>query len=390
MPDPLPRPDYERGVHRLVPEAVAAIRGEPGHSLPLAGRPRAVAVLVIDGLGERQLARHADLAPTLAAAPREVRHAPFPTTTATSLAGIGTGLPPGEHGITGYSFVVPGDHRPLLALTWSWEVHDPALAVTDEVVPEQVQPVPTAFETATASGVRPVTVLRPEFVTSGLTRAVLRGGEIRHATGLDETCETLLDAVSDPGSSVVYAHHGDLDTLGHLTGPGSEEWQGELRAVDAALDRLRSRLPDDVAVVVTADHGMVHVPDEGLVELADHPVLLDGVATLTGDARARQLHTEPGAGEHVLAAWRDHAGEAAHVLSRREAVEAGWFGPRVGSAVSSRIGDVVVCASAPDVAWVHRDVDLLGGRLPGMHGALTSEELEVPAAVLTRDAGSAP
>jgi hypothetical protein len=375
-------PDYGRGVHRLLPDAVDAILGKPDGMVPLPDRPRALAVIVVDGLGRDLLAAHRALAPGLAGAPGTTLHAPYSSTTATSLAGIGTGRPPGEHGIVGYSMRVPGDRRPLLALTWSWEVHDPALAVTDEIVPEELQPLPTAFDLAREAGVRPVSVLREEFVASGLTRAGLRGGDVMTATGLEATLEAVGTALSSPGESVVYAHHGDLDTIGHLVGPGAADWLDELARIDAAVTALAAQLPADVALVVTADHGMVRVPEQGFVELTDHPGLLDGVTTLTGDPRARQLHAEPGAASEVLAAWRDHCGERAHVLTRDEAIAAGWFGPRVLDRVRPRIGDVVVSARDLAVAWVHAGADLFGGRMPGMHGAVTAQEIEVPAAVL--------
>jgi hypothetical protein len=381
-PQPTP-PRYERGIHRLVPSALAAVRDEPDDLLRWPGRPRGIAILVIDGLGHRLLEQHAELAPRLSAADAEVLEAPFPTTTATSLTSIGTGRPPGEHGIVGYSFAVPGDDRPLFALTWSWDRHDPTFDARPDVDPEVLQPLPTAFDLGRDLGVRTVTVLRPEFATGGLTRAGLRGGTVVEATGLDETLSTVHEALAAPGPAVVYAHHGDLDTLGHLTGPGSEEWCAELERVDACVARAAAGLPADTILLVTADHGMVHVPDDGFVELAEHEELLAGVRTLTGDARARQLHVADGALDDVLGAWRDHCGTSAAVLSRDEAVAAGWFGPRVSDAAAAHVGDVVVSARRLDVGWVHRDHDLLGGRLPGMHGALTPEELEVPAIALT-------
>jgi predicted AlkP superfamily pyrophosphatase or phosphodiesterase len=183
---------------------------------------------------------------------------------------------------------------------------------------------------------------------------------------------------------VLYAHHGDLDAIGHLAGPGTERWCDELERIDATLARLTEDLPDGVAVVVTADHGMVHVPPDGFVELADEQALLHGVRLLTGDGRARQLYTRPGATGEVAAAWRDHAGDRAHVVTRDQAIDAGWFGDRVDDRVRPLIGDVLVSARRSDVSWVHRDVDPFGGRLAGQHGALTPDEVEVPARVLTR------
>ncbi|MEX0834488.1 MAG: alkaline phosphatase family protein, partial [Nitriliruptor sp.] len=201
-------------------------------------------------------------------------------------------------------------------------------------------------------------------------------------TELQPSLDAAIAELTAADRSLVYVHHGDLDTIGHLTGPGSDRWCDELARIDRVLADVRLRLPQDTALVVTADHGMVHVPPENFVELADHPTLLAGVRVLTGDGRARQLHTQPGARDDVLAAWRDHVGDRGHVLTREDAIAAGWFGPIRDEAVRATIGDVLVVADS-DVAWVHRDADLFGGRLAGLHAGLTRREVEVPALVLT-------
>lgn len=367
----------------LLPDAVAALLGEPTVAVPLPAGLDAVLVLVVDGLGRRNLDAHRDVAPFLAGLDGVTLDAPFPTTTATSLVTIGTGLPPGEHAVTGYSLAVPGDDRPLIALTWSWERQDLGIDARGDVVPDVYQPAATVFERARARGVHPVTVLRPEFERSGLTRAGLRGGEVVAAAGLEATLAAAVDAASAPGPRVVYAHHGDLDAWGHVAGPSSDPWCEQLQLVDGALARLAEDLPSRVAVVVTADHGMVGVPPDGFVELADHPDLLTGVRVLTGDARARQLHARPGAATDVLTAWQEHARDRAAVASRDDAIAAGWFGPTITDRARTAIGDVVVAARATDVAWVHRDADPFGGRLTGLHGGLAPIEVEVPALVLS-------
>ena len=121
LPPDLAVPRY--GVATLadvLPGAAAALgvpvdRGRlPGDPLNLAtalGGPRRVAVLLIDGLGSDLLRAHADLAPTLSGLARPVGDlsAPCPSTTPVSLATLGTGLPPGSHGILGFVTLVPGE-----------------------------------------------------------------------------------------------------------------------------------------------------------------------------------------------------------------------------------------------------------------------------------------
>ena len=57
----------------------------------------------------------------------------MPSTTATSLTSLGTGLPPGAHGLVGFTSRVPGTGKLLNALMWDkdvdpleWQPHDTA------------------------------------------------------------------------------------------------------------------------------------------------------------------------------------------------------------------------------------------------------------------------
>jgi hypothetical protein len=120
-------------------------------------------LLVIDGLGWQLLRDHAADAPFLAGLIPEADPlvAGFPATTATSLASLGTGLPPGWHDIVGYSFFVPGAGL-LNALTWrSHGTVDP-VDLGDVVVPETAQPVPTLLEGAQGTGIA-VIVAAPRY-----------------------------------------------------------------------------------------------------------------------------------------------------------------------------------------------------------------------------------
>ena len=122
---------------------------------------------------------------------------------------------------------------------------------------------------------------------------------------------------------------------------------------------------------------MVHVDPADVVDLDASAALLDGVADIGGEARARHVYTAAGAAESVLAAWQSTLADRAWVVSRDEAIEAGWFGARVSDDVRLRIGDVVAAARGC-AAMVRRTVEPLESALVGHHGSLTSAEQRVP------------
>jgi hypothetical protein len=130
-------------------------------------------------------------------------------------------------------------------------------------------------------------------------------------------------------------------------------------------------------LAVVADHGMVSVETTDVVNVDECEPLLDGVAAIGGEPRARHLYAVDGAADAVLAAWRDTLGERAWVVSRDEAIAALWFGDRVSDDVRPRIGDVIAAARGSAVV-VRRTVEPLESSLIGHHGSLTSAEQRVP------------
>ena len=175
--------------------------------------------------------------------------AAFPTTTVTSLACLGTGLPPGEHGLPGYTSWVPEVGKVVSWLGWSPADSDDDLR--RRLLPERLQPRPTIFERAAADGVEVTQCAPANFIGSGFTRAVLRGARFDGAASGGDVLAQAARAVRRGPRSLVYCYSGELDTVGHVRGPGSPAWCEQLRIVDAFAQRLHSLLPADATLLVT-------------------------------------------------------------------------------------------------------------------------------------------
>ena len=365
-------PAYGEGaLSDLMPSVLASL-GVPGEPATLRLAPATrVVVLLVDGLGEELLHRHAGLAPFLSGLSAGSLTAGFPSTTAVSLSSLGTGLPPGEHGVTGYTSLVGDDA--VSWLTWSADGAD----LRRRLVPETTQPRSTVFERAEQDGVA-VTVAAPaRFEGSGLSRAVLRGGRYAGAVTSGDTVSQAVQGAARGSRSLVYCYTPDLDLTGHVRGVDSEAWRDQLQLVDALAALLAARLAPGTRLVVTADHGMVDVASAQQVDYDARPDLQDGVVALTGEPRARHVHVRPGAAADVLAAWRSGVGDRMWVGTRAEALGLGLLGPTVTAEASARTGDVVAVATG-DVAVVRREAEPGLARLTGQHGALTRAELAVP------------
>jgi hypothetical protein len=381
---PLPRYG-EASLADLLPSLLAAL-DVPGFANPLGVEPlRRACLLVVDGLGWEGLLANRRLAPVLAGAAE--RGGPittgFPATTVSSLASIGTGLPPGRHGLVGYTIALPGMERAFNCLRWSPYGLGGSKDLRDRVVPERLQPEPTGFEVAVADGVEVTLVGAGEYAASGFTRAALRGGGYWRTHSLGDQAAGALRGLGKGRRSLVYLYHPDLDRTGHVRGVEAAAWRLELSHVDRLVGHIAERLGGDAALFVTGDHGMVDLRPEERVDLADRPELAAGVRLLSGEARARHVHTVGGAATDVLAAWRGLLGHAMWVVPGEEAIAAGWFGPKVTDEVRARIGDVVAAAHGP-IGVVQREVDPTQAILTGHHGSMTSAEQLVPFLELRR------
>lgn len=376
MTPPLPVPRYGAAALADVLPSVLAALGVDGEPNVLGLDPvQRVVVLLVDGLGWTALQANPQAAPYLSSLPGRALTAGFPATTVTSLASLGTGLTPGEHAMTGYSSYVEDVGT---AVNWlAWRPVGAAGDLRDTLVPEVVQPRPTAFERAAAAGVAVSTVIPGQFDGSGLTRAVLRGGRFAGCIASGDVAARAADCADRGHRSLVYAYTSDLDLVGHVRGPASDAWLAQLAMVDALAAQLAQRLPPGTALLVTGDHGMVEVPGDAKVDLDDDEELRAGVSAVAGEPRARYVHVRPGAADDVLATWRGRLGDVMWVLPRDEAIAAGLFGPVVSTDARARIGDVVALAHAP-VGLVQRRRESTLSSLVGQHGSLTDEELLVP------------
>lgn len=367
-------PGPGEGLASVLPAALLALGADlpEGVDAPTWALPetRRVVVVLVDGLGARQLDRrsgHARVLRELESPVPDTFRCGFPSTTATSLTSLGTGRPAGQHGIVGWQ------------TCWRGELFN-HLAWRDGPDPGAHQPLPTLLQAATRSDIAMTTVSRPMFESSGFTRAALRGGGFIGAETPQERAQGVLDALAAAGRrgrALVYAYWDEVDKAGHVHGPDSWEWGEAVEAVDAYVGELLERAPEGTVVVVTADHGMVDAPESERLDLAHEPDLARGVRLLAGEPRAPQAWCEPGAVPDVVATWREELGDRAVVLTREEAVAEGWFGP-LREGYAERVGEVVAAMLGPSTLL---DSTLLRPEvlaLRGHHGSITDAETAIP------------
>jgi hypothetical protein len=319
----------------------------------------AVVLLVLDGLGWDQLQERRQHAPTLMSMTGRAITTVAPTTTATALSSITTGLTPGEHGLLGYRMLLSGEV--INTLRWCVDnidrrrIHPPA----------DIQPFPGFMG-------REVPVVGPyELQSSAFTEAHMRGCRSvgwRSASSIPVEVAALVRS----GERFVYAYYAGIDKVAHERGMG-DYYLSELRTVDRMVGDILESLPSGTTLLITADHGQVDVGDN-IVHLT--PQVQSMLQLQSGEGRFRWLHARRGAEADLLGAAKEEFGHLAWVVSRQQILDEQWFGPQVAPPFASRLGDVALVPFEPVSFFDPEDSGPY--ELISRHGSLTSAEVYVP------------
>jgi hypothetical protein len=315
-------------------------------------------LLVLDGLGWEAFAQYPECLPELGACRGGPVTTVVPSTTPAALTSITTGMAPSRHGITG--FRVRLDQTVLNVIRW-------------QQADGKRPPDPTVVQRQEAfCGRRVPVVTKAVFRTTGFT-----GVHLRHADFYGwQTTAVLVEHVRGlvaGGAPFVYAYYPGVDEIAHAYGLEAPYYPAELAATDRLVGDLLDALPDDAALLVTADHGQVHVGAEGWIGLQP---LHSMVAAYAGDGRFRHLHARPGAAADLRDAAEQRHGGDAWVFTREQLFDDGWFGANPLSVARRRVGDVVLAARTA-VGFVDPTLPY-EAQLVAAHGSLTPAEMEVP------------
>lgn len=350
-------PSYDRsGLVNLMAEIELHLTGS-SRSPGLAGvtiddAATAVVLVLFDGLGVAQLEHRA--AGSLRDSLVSSLDAPFPTTTAVSLANVATAQPPSQNGQIAHFTWYP--ELDLVVNTLKW------VTVGGEPVPYDyaaLLPRPNLWERLRSAGVEPITVQPGDFQTSPLSRAMYRGARFEGAWTVDEVIDATISLAREPGR-FIFTYAPFVDVAGHMFGQGSDEFEEAMRADVAIWDGLLSRLPPGVALIGTADHGLMEVTDEDKVLVRD-PQFDD--LRFAGDPRGIHLW---GDGTLIDELAEDVGGELVDPLP--------LLGPDPTPKTRSHVGDRLLLAP-PGKVILPRGFDK---RLRCYHGGLMREEVEIP------------
>jgi len=313
----------------------------------------------------------------------------FPSTTTAALSTLWTGRTPAEHGLLGYELYLReyGTLSNLIAVSPAYDQRREVL-VRWGMEPDKFLPVPDLAEQLKPQGIALRGLTFRSFINSGMSRIFRRSDEddtLGYVTLADlwTRLRHMLSQGPQPPDAreVIVAYWGGVDAVAHAYGPGTENWQAEVRNIAWTLDReflrpLRPQDRDGTLLLVTSDHGQAHAPPEQATLLARHPSLRDSLALpLSGESRATYLFLRHGQADAVRAYFARHLPEKFVLVDSAAALAAGLFGQGPPAPETPfRIGDLVALARGANTLQRGDKEPKLRGR----HGGLSPQEMLVP------------
>jgi hypothetical protein len=339
------------------------------------GSARHIVLLVIDGLGQRTLARQPACA-NLQRHAVSTMSSVFPSTTASAITTFMSGLAPAQHGLTGWHmhFDEIGQTLAVLPLT--------ARAGTAAQLPQTLPPRLFDYPTLFSQLDRECWALSPQSIAGSPFNAWhARGANSLAYNSLPEMFAKLASLLRDARTPrYIYAYYPDLDSCSHRYGTDSEQARQTLAVFDSCFGEFMSEVRgSDSWLIATADHGFIDSPPERVVSLDAHPQLAALLSRpLCGERRAAYCYVAAENRQAFAAYVGGHLAHCVDLRSSEELIGAGWFGPPpYHRALASRVGDYTLLMKDN---WTIKDW-LPGEKryaMLGVHGGVSDDEMRVP------------
>ncbi len=350
-----------------------------------------VVLLLLDGFGSAQLkyarenfgvpsydrlfSKNSDLIPITSV---------FPSTTSSAMSSLHTGLTPQEHGVVGYTMFISqlgtiGQMLRFVPIFGGRSLFDSGLDSKTFFDAE------TIHERLQKAGVSSTVYVPSHIVDSGLSRVTYRGAEVEACLSFGDTLiRARKNLEKSKANSSHFLYYASPDTVSHGRGPYTEQFAAELESLFGLVERqLFSRLDEQVArkttLLVSGDHGAVKVNRESILDVANHAELMSLFRLPpTGDSRASILSLKPGTRDRVLSFFEGTCPGQFEVMDSSRMLSEGYFGlGRANEEIPGRIGDLIAVPKF-DNAIDNSIIDSRRDEVPGRHGGMSEEEMQVP------------
>lgn len=320
----------------------------------------------------------------------------FPSTTATTLTTIHSGLTPQEHGLPEWWVYFDELDKIIVTLPFTLlgeEGRDTLLKAG--VDPKILFDGETIYETLSKSKVPSFTFIRDTYARSVYSKSVHRGSEITSFINSSDLLVNLRKKIAEvPTPAYFYIYWDAVDSISHTYGPHTEQYLAELNGFfylmqEEFIQKMGKNSAEEISILVTSDHGQVNVNPKQTIYLNQYSEIVDnfrigasGNKILPwGSPRDVFLAVKTEKLNQVFEFLTKTLQNKVAVMKIEKALKEGLFGQgNLHKKFRNRVGNILILPRGNSTVWYEHfkdeKLDLLG-----MHGGLSPDEMLIPFAV---------
>lgn len=189
---------------------------------------------------------------------------------------------------------------------------------------------------------------------------------------LDDITNCVIKLCNKSNNKFIYAYFNEPDAITHKKGCADLKTQSMLEKIDNSMRYLQESLPDDVAVIVTADHGLIDIKSQQFID--EYPSITECLAAPPSiEPTSISFRVKSGKNEQFVSEFKKHI-VGFKLMTKQEAIDNNLFGKTSNiDKLSHALGDYLAVSIGENVLWFDRVHEFVA-----VHGGLHKGELQVP------------
>lgn len=377
------KPDYEGGsIVNLMSTIVQGLGFEHPYNLingldkSVVKRHKNIVLMVIDGLGYKYLQKYGKGSFLEQNIKKKITTV-FPTTTASAITAFETGLPTQQHGLVGWFtyFKEIG----VLAVPLRFQPRYGGVSFREDgFKPQDFLGTDWLFDKlkrVSCSQVMPTSIVGLFDYKKGKTNTYV------YKDLKSFLYKTKKSIVAHNKKKLIYAYWSKFDASCHINGVNHPLTHKHFKELDKNIELFTKRIRGtNTLLIITADHGLIDVPDENIVNLnKEHAEMMNMlVMPMSGDSRVKYCFVKNKYHQDFKKYVKKNLSKYCDIFESEYLLKNNYFGlfeptPKI----FDRIGDYTIIVKDNYLLWDTMLKDIKN-KFRGHHSALTDDELFVP------------
>lgn len=315
----------------------------------------------------------------------------FPSTTATNVTTIHTGLDVAQHGVYEWFYFEPLVDDIIASVLFSYAGDKNRETLKNKVNPNDIYPTQTVYRKLSQHGVKSFAFQNKKLTSTAYSKTLLKGANIKGYSTLSKGIESLAECINNENGKTYYLFYYEMiDKASHKYGPESKKADKEVKKLFKALEKLQvmlSKVDENILFILTSDHGQISLDTEKNVYLnQEFPEIekyikksKDGnLLVPAGSPRDMFLYIEDEMLDDALNFLQDKLYKKAVVCKTDYLIENKYFGRKnISRALKCRLGSLAILPLENWTIWWY-EKGIFEVKNLGHHGGLSRNEMEIP------------